>query len=67
MRTLASVAAATPAASFAISSIRTVRFEWLNRALRLVTPAGVQILRLATNAAVHDAFMRAESALDQVA
>lgn len=54
-------------ASFAISTIRTVRFEWLNRAARLVTPAGAQILRLATNPAVQDAFTRAESALDQAA
>jgi len=54
-------------ASFAISSIRTVRFEWLNRAARLVAPAGAQILRLATNAAVQDTFTRAASALDQAA
>jgi hypothetical protein len=54
-------------ASFAISSIRTVRFEWLNRAARLVTPGGAQVLRLATNPAVQDAFSRAETALDQAA
>ncbi len=54
-------------ASFAISSIRTVRFEWLNRAARLVRPAGAQILRLATNAAVQAAFTRAGAALDQAA
>jgi hypothetical protein len=54
-------------ASFAISSIRTVRFEWLNRAARLVTPRGAQVLRLATNPAVQDAFTRAGTALDQAA
>lgn len=54
-------------ASFTVSSIRTVRFEWLNRAARLVAPAGSQILRLATNPAVHDAFTRAATALDQAA
>jgi len=54
-------------ASFAVSSIRTVRFEWLNRAARLVTPAGAKILRLAANPAVQDAFTRAATALDQAA
>jgi hypothetical protein len=54
-------------ASFAISSIRAVRFEWLNRAARLVAPAGAQILRLAANAAVQDTFTRAASALDLAA
>ena len=53
-------------ASFAVR-IRTVRFEWLKRAARLVAPAGAQILRLATNTAVQEAFTRAESALDQAA
>lgn len=54
-------------ASFSVSSIRTVRFEWLNRAARLVAPGGSQILRLATNPAVQDAFTRAEVALDRAA
>ena len=45
----------------------TVRFEWLNRAARLVAPAGAQILRLATNAAVQDTVTRALSGLDQAA
>ena len=54
-------------ASFAVSSIRTVRFEWLNRAARLVAPAGSQTLRLTTNPAVRDAFTRVATALDQAA
>lgn len=54
-------------AAFAISGIRTVRFEWLNRAARLVAPAGEQILRLSTNPAVQDSFTRAQEALDQAA
>ena len=54
-------------ASFVVSSIRTVRFEWLNRAARLVAPAGTTTLRLATNPAVQSAFTRAEAALDQAA
>lgn len=54
-------------ASFVVSSIRTVRFEWLNRAARIVAPGGSQILRLATNRAVQDAFTRAETGLDQAA
>ena len=48
------------------SHIRTVRFGWLNRAPR-VAPAGAQILWLAANPAVPDAFTRAESVLDQAA
>jgi hypothetical protein len=52
-------------ASFAISSIRTVRFEWLNRAARLIAPAGARIMRLAANHAVQEAFTQAETALDQ--
>ena len=54
-------------ASFAVSSIRTVRFEWLNRAARLLAPSGSHTLRLASNPAVHDAFTRAATALDQAA
>ena len=54
-------------ASFAVSSIRTVRFEWLNRAARLIAPGGSQTLRLATNSAVQDTFTRAETGLDQAA
>jgi hypothetical protein len=52
---------------FAISSIRTVRFEWLNRAARLIAPAGAQVLRLATNPAVRDTFRQVGQALDQAA
>ncbi|MES1204855.1 MAG: IS1380 family transposase [Pseudomonadota bacterium] len=54
-------------ASFIINSIRTVRFEWLNRAARLIAPGGTSVLRLATNPAVQHAFNRVEHALDQAA
>jgi hypothetical protein len=54
-------------ASFIVSSIRTARFEWLNRAARLVAPAGTKILRLADNPAVRDTFTRVERALRQAA
>ena len=54
-------------ASYLISSIRTVRFEWLNRAARLISPGGDQVLRLSTNPAVQNAFTRAQQVLDQAA
>jgi len=54
-------------AAFAIKGIRTIRFEWLNRAARLVAPAGQTTLRLSNNPPVQDAFTRAESFLDQAA
>jgi hypothetical protein len=54
-------------ASFLVSSIRTVRFEWLNRAARLLAPAGRQVMRLSSNPAVKEAFTMAERALDQAA
>lgn len=54
-------------ASFLIRSIRTVRFDWLNRAARLVAPAGTKILRLANNPAVRNAFTLVEQMLDQAA
>ena len=54
-------------ASFAVSSIRTIRFEWLNRAARLIAPAGAKILRLSANPAVQATFTRAAKALDQAA
>jgi hypothetical protein len=54
-------------ASFAASGIRTVRVEWLNRAARLVAPAGAKILRLASNPAVQTALTRAATEFDQAA
>jgi hypothetical protein len=54
-------------AAFMVSSIRTARFEWLNRAARLIAPAGKPTLRLPLNTAVEHAFTKAALALDQVA
>jgi hypothetical protein len=51
--------------SFVISSIRTIRFEWLNRAARLVAPHGSRELRLPANPAVEAAFTNVQHALDQ--
>jgi hypothetical protein len=53
--------------AFAISSIRTVRFEWLNRAARLLAPGGARVLRLSANPAVQQTFTQAQKTLDQAA
>jgi len=48
---------------FVIRSIATLRFEWLNKAARLVRPQGAPVLRLADNPAVHEAVATLERAL----
>jgi hypothetical protein len=50
-------------ALFVIRSIATLRFEWLNKAARLVRPHGARVLRLADNPAVHEAVATLERAL----
>ena len=52
---------------FLLRSIATLRFEWLNRAARLVRPNGAPTLRLADNAATRAAVEKIEKALDEAA
>lgn len=53
--------------SYLIRSIRSLRFEWLNRAARLLRPAGRPTMRLADNPAVQAQFVRIEHFLDRAA
>jgi len=48
---------------FVVRSIATLRFEWLNRAARLVRPHGSPVLRLADNLAVRETVATIEKAL----
>lgn len=48
---------------FLVRSIATLRFEWLNRAARLVRPHGSPVLRLADNRAVRETVTMIEKAL----
>jgi hypothetical protein len=48
---------------FLVRSIATLRFEWLNRAARLVRPHGTPVLRLADNPAVREMVTTIEKAL----
>ena len=48
---------------FLVRSIATLRFEWLNRAARLVRPHGTPVLRLADNRAVRETVTTIEKAL----
>lgn len=50
-------------ASYLIRSIRTLRFEWLNKAARLLRPNGTAVLRLAANAKTRAAYEAAEQRL----
>jgi hypothetical protein len=54
-------------AIFVLRSVNTLRFEWLNRAARLVRPAGSPVLRLTGNDAVRAAIDDITWALDQAA
>jgi Transposase DDE domain group 1 len=48
---------------YLLRSIATLRFEWLNKAARLIRPAGAPTLRLADNVATRDAFELVQRAL----
>ena len=48
---------------FVVRSIATLRFEWLNRAARLVRPHGMPVLRLADNRAVRETLTMIAKAL----
>ena len=52
---------------FSLSSIGSVRFEWLNRAARLVYPGGKPTLRLAANPAVEQRFREVQEAIADAA
>lgn len=54
-------------ASYLLRSIRTLRFEWLNRAARLVRPGGAPVLRLAGNQATREVVEAIEQALADAA
>lgn len=49
---------------YLLRSIATLRFEWLNRAARLVRPRGAATLRLADNVAVRQTVETIEKALE---
>jgi hypothetical protein len=48
---------------YVIRSLATLRFEWLNKAARLVRPHGANVLRLAHNSAVRETVTAIEKAL----
>ena len=50
-----------------LASIKTIRFEWLNVAGRLIRPNGVRRLRLASSPGVRDRFAQIADALANVA
>ena len=54
-------------ASYLLRSIRTLRFEWLNRAARLVRPGGAPVLRLAGNQATREVVEAIDQALANAA
>jgi hypothetical protein len=54
-------------ALYLLRSINTLRFEWLNRAARLLRPGGSPVLRLADNRAVRDSIETIAKALDEAA
>jgi hypothetical protein len=54
-------------ASYLLRSICTLRFEWLNRAARLIRPGGASVLRLANNEATREAVEAIEQALADAA
>ena len=54
-------------ASYLLRSIRTLRFEWLNRAARLVRPGGAPVLRLAGNQATREMVEAIDQALADAA
>lgn len=50
-------------AGFLLQSVKTLRFEWLNKAARLVRPGGRLVIRLADNKATRQAYARLTRAL----
>lgn len=52
---------------FLLRSIRTMRFEWLNKAARMLRPAGRHVLRLADNPATRESVDEIADALRQAA
>jgi hypothetical protein len=54
-------------ASHLVQSILSLRFEWLNRAGRIVRPRGRATLRLAPNPRVEARFLEAEKHLKPAA
>lgn len=54
-------------ATFFLQSIRTIRFEWLNEAGRIITRAGRRILRLRDNDSVRAHYQKLLEALPKVA
>ena len=53
--------------SFLIRSIATLRFEWLNKAARLLRPGDRPVLRLVDNVPTRDAIRQIEQNLDRAA
>lgn len=54
-------------ALFLLQTIATLRFEWLNKAGRLLRPGGTPTLRLVDNPATRDVVRKIELALDNAA
>ena len=50
-------------ASFLLRSIKTLRFEWLVKAARLIRPGGRTVLRLARNKATQAAYAALDEAI----
>jgi hypothetical protein len=69
LRTIAQDRAPTPKRTtrFSLKNIASLRFEWLNKAARLVHPGGRPTLRLADNAATGAAIHKIQDALAEAA
>jgi hypothetical protein len=52
---------------FRLESIRSIRFEWLNKAARLLRPAGRAVLRIAKNPATEAIYERLQRTLPRAA
>ncbi len=54
-------------ALYLLRSVTTLRFEWLNKAARIVRPGGTSVMRMADNHAVREKIDRIAKALDEAA
>lgn len=69
LRTIATPKRPTPKRTtlFLLRSVATLRFEWLNKAARLLKPGGTPTLRLMNNRATQAVVQKIEQALDAAA
>jgi hypothetical protein len=54
-------------ALYLLRSVATLRFEWLNKAARIIRPGGSPVMRMADNDAVRERIERIAMALDEAA